>query len=97
MNPLTVEAAERTIREILQSGHVLVSRHAKEMMRERGYTLGDVLFILEHGAVTKREEGQNRQYRYHVHGDDLEGHKGIVIVAIIRRDKLAIVTVLGGV
>ena len=96
MEPLSFKEAEKLIREISQYGRVIPSTHARRQMKERNYTMRDVFHILKHGKIKKREENPDGQYKYHVHGKDIEGHKGTVVAAIVSRELLVIVTVLGG-
>ena len=97
MDQLSHKDAANLIREILQYGSVVFSKHAREQMRSRGYHAQDVYHILKHGEVKKIEENPKGQPKYHVHGEDIEGHKGIVVTAIANMGRLIIVTVLGGV
>ncbi|TSA54272.1 MAG: DUF4258 domain-containing protein [Planctomycetaceae bacterium] len=96
MEPLSFKEAEKLIRKISQYGSVIPSTHARGQMKERDYTTRDVFHILKHGKIRKREENPDGQHKYHVHGKDIEGHKGTVVVAIVNRKLLVIVTVLGG-
>ena len=97
MDQLSSKDAENLIREILQYGSVVFSKHAREQMCSRGYDAQDVYHILKHGEVKKIEQNPEGQPKYHVHGEDIEGHKGIVVTAIESAGRLIIVTVLGGV
>ena len=65
-------------------------------MRERGYHLSDVRHILKHGILQKTEL-HSESYLYHLHGEDLDGHPGTVVTALISKLKIVIVTVKGGV
>ncbi len=65
-------------------------------MADRNYTVPDVKYILKTGNVTGSEKHKNT-YRYNVHGEDLEGHPGIVVTAVVSKAKMVIVTVKGGV
>lgn len=97
MDVLTIEEAEQLIKEILQYGSVIPGPHARERMQERGYSIQDVLYILEQGKITNVEEDSKGNKKYHVSGEDLSGHAGIVVTLLTRRDKMVILTVLGGV
>ena len=86
------------ILKILENGRLVYSSHVKERMAERNYEISDVLHILKHGQVLKyKKRGESEKYRCEVHGDDLEGCKGIVITVVIEDTRLIVVTVLGGV
>lgn len=97
MDPLPLKDAESLIREIIKCGSVVLSKHARKQMRDRGYNTQDVYHILRHGEVKKIEENPRGRSKYHVHGEDIEGHKGIVVTAVVSEGRLVIVTVLGGV
>jgi hypothetical protein len=96
MEALSEEELKKIILEIFDHGSVIPSEHAREMMRERGYNMADVKHILKHGALKKTDLKQ-KSYRYHLHGEDLEGHPGAVVTALISNLKIVIVTVMGGV
>ena len=97
MDSLPLKDAESLIREIIKCGSVVFSKHAREQMRSRGYSAQDVYHILRHGKVKKIEKNPKGSCRYHVHGENIDGHKGIVVTAIESKGKLIVVTVLGGV
>lgn len=96
MEALSEEELKKTILEIFDHGSVIPSEHAREMMRERGYYMADVKHILKHGTL-KKTELIKKIYRYHLYGEDLEGHPGVVVSALISNLKIVIVTVMGGV
>ena len=97
MDVLTIEEAEKLIKEISQYGSVIPSLHARERMQERGYSIQDISYILEQGKITNVEEDSKGNKKYHVSGEDLSGHAGVVVTLITKRDKMVILTVLGGV
>lgn len=85
------------IREIVEFGTVIQSGHAKEQMTDRGYTMHDVEHILCYGKVSKKEfNHKTGHWKYIIKGEALDGEKGAVVTAIIRRDTLILITVLGG-
>jgi len=53
MDQLSSKDAENLIREILQYGSVVFSKHTRKQMRSRGYDAQDVYHILKHGEVKK--------------------------------------------
>ncbi len=65
-------------------------------MKERGYTLQDVVHILLHGEIVKKEyKDKTQNWSYRVQGYDLENDEGTVVVAIIKRMSAIVITVLG--
>jgi hypothetical protein len=48
-------------------------------MIDRGYNTQDVYHILRHGEVKRIEENPRGRFKYHVYGEDIGGHKGIVV------------------
>ncbi|MCK9362115.1 MAG: DUF4258 domain-containing protein [Syntrophales bacterium] len=96
MEALSEEELKKIILEIFDHGSVIPSKHARERMRERGYSMADVRNILKHGALKKIEFIMN-SHCYHLYGEDLEGHPGAVVTALISNLKIVIVTVMGGV
>jgi len=90
------DAAKSIIREIVADGVLILSRHAKKRMEERGYTLQDVVHILLHGEIVKREYAdKTTNWSYSVQGYDLENGEGAVVIAIIKRRSAIVITVLG--
>ncbi len=84
------------IREIVVEGVLILSRHAKERMEERGYTLQDVVHILLHGEIVNKEyKDKTKNWLYRVQGHDLENDEGTIVVAIIKRMSAIVITVLG--
>lgn len=88
---------EGRINEILSSGRVIYSGHAKKQMAKRGYSIGDVHYILHVGTIKKYTEKGKERYECEIHGKDLENDDGAVIILIIKDIRLIIKTVLGGV
>ena len=90
------EKAHALIKEILSmDGEFIVSRHAKERMKERGYTLHDVEYILLHGTITgKQFVNSAGNWRYIITGPDLDGTDGSAVTTIIHRNAIVLVTVL---
>ncbi len=90
------DEAKSIIREIVAEGVLILSRHAKERMEDRGYTLQDVVHILLHGEIVKKEyKDKAKNWSYKVRGYDLENDEGTVVVAIIKRMSAIVITVLG--
>ena len=90
------DEAKSIIREIVRGGTLILSRHAKERMAERGYTLQDVVHILLHGEIVKKEyKNKAQNWAYRVQGYDLENDEGAIVVAIIKRMFAIVITVLG--
>lgn len=48
---LSKDDAAALIRDIVENGTLIIFRHAKERMAERGFATQDVEFILTHGKV----------------------------------------------
>jgi len=90
------DEAKSIIREIVADGILILSRHAKERMIERGYNLQDVVHILLNGEIVKKEyRDKTGNWSYEIRGYDLENDEGSVIVAIIKRMSAIVITVLG--
>jgi hypothetical protein len=97
MDNITVEELKANIHEILNCGRVIYTDHTKKRMVERNYCFGDIRHILQNGTIKTFNEKKTEQYVCEIHGKDLEGDEGAVIVLIIKNVKLIIKTVLGGV
>lgn len=78
--------ARQLIRFIADNGDVLMSRHARERMEERGLTRGDLDRVLCGGWVDLVEE-QNGSWRYRV-----TTHTDAFVVAFVSREELIVVS-----
>ena len=89
------QTALKIIREIVNSGEIIISKHAKDRFGLRGYTTNDVIHILLYGTIIKREfKERNNNWAYTIEGDDLEHDSGSVVIVIIRRMTGLVITVL---
>ncbi|WP_319549331.1 DUF4258 domain-containing protein [Desulfogranum marinum] len=90
------ETAHAIIRRvILDGGRFILTRHAKERMKLRGYTTHDVEYILTHGGIIEKKFNDRAgNWSYKIRGDDLEGDEGGVVTAIIQKNAILIITVL---
>jgi hypothetical protein len=80
--------------EIKLRGFVHVSNHAEERMLARGFSMRDVLNILEHGTIVDKEYNENAQnWKYKIEGQGIDGEKGAAVTAIISRSTQVIITV----
>jgi hypothetical protein len=88
------EKALAMIRRAAIGGNLFYGRHAKKRMRERNFTIQDILFILQHGALIGKEYKEEfTNWVYSIRGVDLEGEEGRVVTAIISESTIQIVTV----
>ncbi len=96
MKELEKENVHTLIKEILSmDGEFIVSRHAKERMKERGYTLHDVEYIFLYGTITSKQFVNSvGKWRHTITGSDLDGTDGSAVTAIIHRNAIVLVTVL---
>jgi len=85
------------IKDIIDSGSIVFTGHAKKRMGMRGYTVHDVLNILMDGEIEEITEEKNDRYKCKVIGQDIEGDPGSVVVEVVKKTKAIIITVLGGV
>lgn len=90
------DKAHAIIKDVLARGGRIVTRdHVKQRMKERGYLMQDVEYILLHGTITKKEFHDDcRHWRYTVTGNDLDGDSGAVVTAIIQHNTIVLITVL---
>ncbi len=85
-----------TIRQILGSdGMLYYSRHAEIRMGQRGYNYRDITYILEKGDLIGTEYNDKAgNWKYTVHGEDLDGDSGTVVIAVIKQREGVVITVL---
>ena len=86
VEPLSPPDARRLIREILQSGSVVLSRHAAEEMAKDNLTMVDVTNVLRGGLVDPAEF-EKGSWRYRVRTARIA-----VIVAFRSETELRVVT-----
>jgi len=93
---LSRKDVESLVRDIVESGTLVISGHAKERMVQRRYTIQDVQFILSHCRVQSSEfNAAANNWKYRFEGNDLDGDTGSVIIAIANHYNAIIITVLG--
>lgn len=98
MDDLTDKEVIDVVKETIDYGYVIPSRHARKQMEDRRYSIKDVKFILKNGRISKKEELNNNLRGYTFKGNDLEGHSGEVVIALdAAARKMVIITVKGGV
>ncbi len=87
---------KQMIRQILGSdGMLYYSSHAEIRMAERGYNYRDVTYIIEKGDLIGTEfNNKAGNWKYTIHGDDLDGDSGTVVIAIIKQREGVVITVL---
>lgn len=85
------------IMDVLEWGILVFTSHAKDQMGLRGYTVHDVMNILRGGEIIKMTEKSTGRYHCEVHGHDIDGDPGAVVALVIKRSRIVIITVLGGV
>lgn len=85
--PLSELHAARLVREILQSGTVGFTKHARERMVENDLHETDVVNVLRHGLIYEPAEMENGSWRYRLHTDRI-----CVVVAFRSESGLVVVT-----
>jgi len=97
MDELSEERLRSLIDDALRNGYVVPSKHAREQMPLRNYSMADIIYIIRNGSYVGADLREGR-YGYTFEGDDIEGHPGCVVVGFNETlDKMIIVTVKGGV
>ena len=93
---MNTEQAQKIIRFVAGGcGTITWSCHARDRMKERNYTPDDVLHILQTGKITKSEYNELAgNWKYTIHGCDLDGDEGGTVTAILSESEIVIITVL---
>ena len=96
LRKLTEKEVKEHVHDIIgHGGELIISRHARERMMERGYGVRDIHHIIMDGtlvnAVTNQEAGN---IKYTFHGPDLEGDYGSVVLALVTIRNCVVITVL---
>jgi hypothetical protein len=84
--PLQATEARSQIRQILDHGALLVSRHFKQKLRQQHMVMSEVLSALRNGTVDEAE-WENGSWRHRVRTSRL-----VVVVAFASESELALVT-----
>ena len=94
--PLDPESPTKLIRRIQRSG-ISLSKHARIRMRERGFDLSELLFVLSNGTVTEPPEYDEAfaNYKYRVSGPTLDDDLATAIVVILTQNSLLVLTIFG--
>ena len=75
-------------------GFVHISNHAEERMLEKGFSMRDVLNILEHGAIADKEYNESaKNWKYKIEGQGIDGEEGVAVTAIINSSTQVVITV----
>jgi hypothetical protein len=83
--------------DVLEEGSIVFTSHAKDQMGLRGYTVHDVMKILHGGEIKKMTKESTGHYHCEVHGHDIDGDPGAIVALVIKRSRIVVITVLGGV
>lgn len=87
-DPLRAHHAKRLIREILEDGSVIPSKHFREEAGKDQLTIVDAENVLR-GGIVDEAECENGSWRYAVRTQRIK-----VIVAFVSEEKLVLVTIM---
>ena len=92
-----LESVRVKILAILESGFVQTSSHCKDQMRERDFSMRDILKVLQTGEVKPGSaDGDDAKWVFRVYGHDTEGEPLGVTVEINKNlNRLNIITGFG--
>lgn len=80
--------------EIKLRGFVHLSNHAEKRMLERGFSMRDILNILEYGKIVDKEYNeQAKNWKYTIKGQGIDGEEGAAVTAIINSSTQVVITV----
>lgn len=85
-----------TIRDIAQLGNVILTGHVKRRMRERDYSIDDIVLILSKGEIIEPPEydKEYNNWKWKVQGHAIEGDQAAVIVVILSHRELLCLTIM---
>lgn len=94
-NKLSPQEATSKIREIVRFGETILTSHIRMRMKQRGYNAEDLDLIFSEGEVIKIPEWSSEydEWKYTVEGNDIEGEKASVIVAIVNHRAIKCITI----
>lgn len=97
MSIVELESTKAKILEILEVGFVQTSSHCKEQMRERNFSMRDILKVLQTGEVKPGSaDGDDAKGVFRVYGHDNEGEPlGITVEVNENLNRLNIITGFG--
>lgn len=87
--------AIQLISEIASFGSVQYGSHVAKRMKQRDFSLADIIYILNNGKISEKEYKEKRKnWKYKIVGKDLDGDEGVVITAIIYDWEIYLITVM---
>lgn len=94
--PLDPGSATDLIRGIQRDG-IGLSKHARIRMKERGFTLSELLLVLSNGTVTEPPVFDEvfENYKYRISGPTLDDDIATAIVVILTKSSILVLTVFG--
>jgi hypothetical protein len=97
MSILDLQSTKAKILEILESGFVQTSSHCQDQMRERDFSMRDILKVLQTGEVKPgRADGDDAKGIFRVYGHDNEGEPlGVTVEINEDLNRLNIITGFG--
>lgn len=94
--PADLAEMSQRINALAKNGaEIRLSKHAKERMEQRNFTLDDIRVVLQNGAIkTPPRMGKQGDYSYKMEDDDTNGTKDGEVVVVPEENSLFIVTVM---
>lgn len=96
----TRELTERDVKEHVQDildhgGELILSKHARVRMAERGYSFRDIVNIVRTGNLANTEfNDAAKNWKYTFRGPDLDGDEGAVVIALSSLKNCVVISLL---
>lgn len=93
---LSPKDAQEKIRGIAKLGFVTPGPHCQKQMKERGYDILDIEYLLKNCKILAPPEYDNEHddWKYEVKGRVIDGDKATVITVIVSHNEVFCVTVM---
>ena len=87
--------AIRLVRECLESGEVIPSRHFRDELAAEGLTLSDAMFVIAHGGIYNEPEFDIRyqEWTYRVEGTEPEGKYVAIVFSFKSTETALLITI----
>ncbi len=93
---LSPQKAQQKIREIAKLGWITPRSHCQERMKERGFDMQDLEYLLSNCMVTEAPEYDKKHddWKYKATGYAIDGDKATVVTVIVGHREVACITIM---
>jgi transcription initiation factor IIE alpha subunit len=94
MHEITEREIKEKIKEILNFVGLILPDHVKKRMKQRNYSVRDIIYILRNADTVKFNKKGKDNYHCEVFGNDIEGDSCKIVMDIIKNKNISLITVI---